>query len=73
MDKTIDIPYDDALTITKEDILQVYECTDEEADEAMKYIGYYLEDYDPKDSEEYTRELNELMTKLETQLKNDDE
>ena len=65
MDKTIDIHYDDALTITKEDILQVYECTDEEADEAMTYIGYYLEDYDPKDSEEYTRELNELMNKLE--------
>jgi hypothetical protein len=64
MDKTIDIPYEDALIITKEDILNVYECTEEEANEAMTYIGYYLEDYDPKDKEEYERELSNLMSKL---------
>jgi hypothetical protein len=48
MDKTIDIPYEDALTITKEDVMMVYECSEEEAEEAMKYVGRFLEDYDPK-------------------------
>jgi hypothetical protein len=64
MDKTIDIPYEDALTITKEDVKMVYECTEEEAEEAMKYVGYFIEDYDPKDKEEYEKEMEELFKKL---------
>jgi hypothetical protein len=66
MDKTIDIPYEDALDITKDEIVQVYECTEEEAEEAMTYISYYLEDYDPKDKEEYHKELSAFMEKLES-------
>jgi hypothetical protein len=65
MEHTIDIPYEDALTITKEDIIMVYECTEEEAEEAMKYIGYFIEDYDPKDKEEYEKELAEFFKKLD--------
>jgi hypothetical protein len=64
MEHTIDIPYEDALTITKEDVMMVYECSEEEAEEAMKYVGYFLEDYDPKDKEEYEKEMEELFKKL---------
>jgi hypothetical protein len=65
MEHTIDIPYEDALTITKEEIIMVYECTEEEAEEAMKYVGYFIEDYDPKDKEEYEKELAEFFKKLD--------
>lgn len=63
MDHIIDIPYDDALDVTKEDIQRVYGCTEEEAEEAMEYIGYYIEDYDPVDREEYEKELIEILNK----------
>ena len=65
MDKTIDIPYEDALTITKEDVMMVYECSEEEAEEAMKYVCFFLEDYDPKIQEEYDAEYTRLLKKLE--------
>jgi hypothetical protein len=64
MEHTIDIPYEDALTITKEDVMMVYECSEEEAEEAMKYVSLFLEDYDPKDKEEYEKEMEELFKKL---------
>jgi hypothetical protein len=64
MEHTIDIPYEDALTITKEDVMMVYECSEEEAEEAMKYVSLFLEDYDPKDKEEYEKEMEELFRKL---------
>jgi hypothetical protein len=65
MDHTIDIPYEDALEITKEEIVMVYGCTEEQADEAMTYIQYFIEDYDPEAKEEYRKELAEFMNKLE--------
>jgi tripartite-type tricarboxylate transporter receptor subunit TctC len=64
MEHTIDIPYEEALTITKEDVIVRYECTKEEAEEAMKYVGYFLEDYDPKDVEKYIKEDMETLDKL---------
>jgi hypothetical protein len=64
MEHTIDIPYEDALTITKEDVIVMYECTEEEAEEAMKYVGYFLKDYDPKDVEKYIKEDMEILDKL---------
>jgi hypothetical protein len=65
MEKTIDIPYEEALEITKEDIIQTYECAEEEAEEAMKYVDLFLEDYDPKIEEEYDAEYTQLLEKLE--------
>jgi hypothetical protein len=65
MDHTFDICYDDALEITKEDILRNYSCTEREADEAMTYVKYFVEDYEPEAKEEYQRELQEFMDKLE--------
>jgi hypothetical protein len=65
MDHTFDICYDDALEITKEDILRNYSCTEREADEAMTYVKYFIEDYEPEAKEEYERELKEFMDKLE--------
>ena len=71
MEKTIDIPYEEALEITKEDVMMVYECSEEEAEEAMKYVGLFLEDYDPKDEEDYAKEMEELFKKLKEEDKND--
>ena len=65
MDHTIDIDYEDCKTITAEEIQAVYGCTEEEAAEAMQYIGYFMEDYDPKDGEQYQKELDEFLKKLE--------
>jgi hypothetical protein len=64
LDHTIDISYETALTITKEDVILMYECTEEEAEEAMKYVGYFLKDYDPKDVEEYIKEDMKTLDKL---------
>ena len=63
IDKTIDIPYEDALDITKEELIAVYECTDEEATEAMTYIKSYIEDYDPVDKENYDKEVDAMLAK----------
>ena len=63
IDKTIDIPYEDALHITKEELITVYECTDDEAVEAMTYIKSYIEDYDPIEKEKYDREVTEMLAK----------
>jgi hypothetical protein len=63
MDKTIDIPYEDALDITKEELIAVYECTDAEAIEAMTYIKSYIEDYDPAEKEKYDKEVAEMLAK----------
>lgn len=63
MDKTIDIDYEDCKDITAEQIRVVYDCTQEEAEEAMKYIGYYMEDYDPEVGKEYQKEVQEMLAK----------
>ena len=65
MDHTIDIDYEDCKEITAEQIQEVYACTAEEAAEAMRYVEYFMEDYDPKDGEQYQKELAEFMEKLE--------
>jgi predicted RecB family endonuclease len=72
MDHTIDLEYEDLMEFKQyEDealitqLILVYECTRDEAIEAIQYINQYLEDYDPKDGEEYQKELDEFMTKLE--------
>ena len=46
MEHTIDIEYDDAVDMTKEDVIRTYGCTEEEATEAMRYIAYFIEDYE---------------------------
>jgi predicted RecB family endonuclease len=72
MDHTIDLEYDDLMEFKQyEDealitqLILVYECTRDEAIEAIQYINQYLEDYDPKDGEQYQKELAEFMDKLE--------
>jgi len=71
MDHTIDLDYDDLMEFKQyEDealitqLILMYECTREEAIEAIQYINMYLEDYDPKDGEQYQKELAEFMEKL---------
>jgi len=46
MEHTYDIPYDDAVEITKEDILRIYNCSEQDAQEAMTYVQYFIEDYE---------------------------
>ena len=71
MDHTIDLEYDDLMEFKQyEDealitqLILTYQCTREEAIEAIQYINMYLEDYDPKDREEYEKEVAQLMEKL---------
>ena len=72
LDHTYDFNIEEVKTmLSKEDkipefLQNVYECTHEEALEAIKYMKYYTLDYDPKDSEEYDKEFSELMAKLES-------
>lgn len=72
MDHTIDLEYDDLMEFKQyEDealitqLILMYECTREEAIEAIQYINMYLEDYDPKDGEQYEKELAEFLEKLD--------
>jgi hypothetical protein len=72
MDKTFDIPVEDVQEILDRDapervavIMEIYACAESEAEEAIKYMEMFLEDYDPKDTEEYNREVKELMDKWE--------
>ena len=72
MDHIIDWEYSELQDIMAQDsekiplfFMAVYKCSEEDAREAMTYIRYYLQEYDPKDSEEYNKEYKEFMTKLE--------
>lgn len=67
MEHTIDLEYEDCLTITAEEIVAVYKCTPKEAEEAMEYIKYFIEDYDPKDKEQYQQEVKALLSKWSNQ------
>lgn len=71
MDHCYDLTYEDCQGATEKTLVEVYGCTEAEAREAMAYISYFIEDYDPKDGEEYDKQLKEFMEKLEN-LKNDE-
>ena len=64
MQHTFDIDFEDCKELTVEKIVEIYNCTEEQAEEAMKYVASFLEDYDPKDGEEYEKELSEFLKKL---------
>jgi hypothetical protein len=64
MQHTFDIDFEDCKEMTVEKIVEIYNCTEEQAEEAMKYVASFLEDYDPKDGEEYEKELSEFLKKL---------
>ena len=73
MDHIIDWQFEELKDIMAQDpekipkfFMAVYECTEEEAQEALQYIGYYLEEYNPDDSVEYKEELKKFMEKLES-------
>ena len=71
LDHIIDLSYEEVTHMLEQEekipefLISVYECTQEEAIEAIKYMKYFVEDYDPKVGEEYKKELSEFMTKLE--------
>ena len=72
MDKTIDWEYDELVWLMEQDsekiplaIMEMYGCTELEAAEAMDYIRSYIEDYDPKDGEEYDAEVKAMLAKWE--------
>lgn len=71
MDHLIDWEYEDLVELMEQDpqkisifIMEMYKCTAEEATEAMTYIESFIEDYDPKDSIGYNKEI-ETMVKEE--------
>jgi ferritin len=44
MEHTIDWTYADLQDVTAEKIVEIYNCTNEEAVEAMRYIAYFMQD-----------------------------
>lgn len=55
------LQYEDEAMITE--LVLVYDCTRDEAKEAVEYVKRFVEDYDPKDKEEYQKEVNALLQK----------
>lgn len=53
--------YEDEFAITE--LVITYNCTREEASEAILYIKRFIEEYDPKDKVEYQKEVDELLNK----------
>jgi hypothetical protein len=70
IDKTIDWEYEDLIELMEQDptkisifIMELYKCTEAEAEEAMTYIKSYIEDYDPIEKEKYDREVEAMLAK----------
>ena len=65
-DKTTDWEADELKNITEQDIINHYECDVDDAKEAMKYIGFFLEDYVPNDPAviAYYKEQVEFLSRL---------
>jgi hypothetical protein len=65
-EKTTDWEAEDLKDITEQDIMVYYGCGPSDAKEAMKYIGYFLEDYVPNDPAviEYRRQEAEFLESL---------
>ena len=75
--KHIDLEYFECAKASKEWITDLYECTSEDADEAMKYIGYYLEENTEEDCKkavaEFQAEYNEFIDKLDKMMESKNE
>jgi hypothetical protein len=63
MDHCIDLEYEDALEITAEEIVAVYGCSPAEAAEALQYVAYFIDDYDPEVGKEHKKEVAKLLDK----------
>jgi hypothetical protein len=64
MDHIIDWKYEDVKDITVQKLIDVYDCSEVEAIEAIIYINEYLQDYDPKDTESYNAKVKEFLEKI---------
>ena len=66
LQKTTDWEAEDLKNITEQDIMNHYGCDADDAKEAMEYIGYFLEDYNPNDPQiiKYRKEEAEFLKKL---------
>ena len=53
-------------------LMETYGCLESEAIEAIEYIEMFLEDYDPEIGEEYRKEMEEFMAKLDDEDKKDE-
>jgi len=72
MDHCIDLEYEDALTITAEEIVAVYGCSLPEATEALQYVAQFIDDYDPEVGKEHEKEVAELRAKWKDLEKKDE-
>ena len=70
MDHIIDISYEEISDMLKQEekipefLIGVYGCTEAEAHEAITYMKYFAEEYDPKVCEEYQKEYGDLIKRL---------
>lgn len=70
LENTIDWEYDELKDIMGQDPVKipqffsaVYKCTDAEANEAIKYINMFIEEYDPTVGVEYNKEVEAMLAK----------
>ncbi len=70
MDHTFDWEYDDLVEWKQyedealiTELVLAYGCTRTEAIEAIQYINYFIEDYDPADKESYEKEVADMLKK----------
>ena len=59
-----DLLYRECAEATKEWIIELYDCSSEDADEAMKYIGYFLEDHTEEGCNQAVEELIAEMKEM---------
>lgn len=75
MESTHDLDYSMCQEATPEMIKEVYGCSETEANEAMRYIGYYLAEHTEAECaalvEDHNKVVVELMEKLDEQASKD--
>ena len=69
MEHTIDWPYEELVELKQQPnivqkLIEIYECKQADAEEAIEYIDMFIEDYDPADVENYAKEFANFMLKL---------
>lgn len=45
LDHTIDLTYEECKTMTADNLIKIYNCSPQEATEALEYVGFFVDEY----------------------------